>query len=666
MSLKSFHSILVANRAEIAVRVMRTAKQLGYRTIAIYSEADAAAPHVKTADDAVLIGPAPVAESYLDVDRVLAAAKKSGAEAIHPGYGFLSENAGFARACAQAGLVFIGPPADAIDLMGNKAQAKRHMTKAGVPCVPGYQGEDQSDAVFVEAANEIGFPVMVKAAAGGGGRGMRLVTDAGQLVTALELARSESQNAFGSGELILEKALVRPRHVEVQVFADAHGNAIHLGERDCSVQRRHQKVIEEAPCPIMTDVLREQMGAAAIEAAQSIDYRGAGTVEFLLDESGAFYFLEMNTRLQVEHPVTEMITGTDLVGLQIQVAQGEPLGFSQAYVSLDGHAIEVRLYAEDPANDFLPSTGTIDLWRPPCGDGVRVDAGIETGLEVSPFYDPMLAKVVAWGATRDVARRRLIEALEQTALFGVSSNRDFLIAALGKDAFASGEATTAFIAEEFSESELRDTVPVFEQIAVAAVLQYVAAREVARDRAIAVSDALDNWSSAGDLVSRYRYSVAETEFDLTVSPRGRNDYVVVRDEDELAVCVLDHADNVANVVVGEHRHRVLFEIPEAGRIHLAMDGRVASLRNAIAVGAQAEEEAGGGSVVAPMHGMLLEVVVVTGQSVSKGDRLAVLEAMKMQHEILAQIDGRISEVLRNAGEQVGADELILQIEEIET
>jgi len=416
----------------------------------------------------------------------------------------------------------------------------------------------------------------------------------------------------------------------------------------------------------MTAALREQMGAAAVEAARSIDYRGAGTVEFLLDESGTFYFLEMNTRLQVEHPVTEMITGRDLVGLQIQVAQGEPLGFSQADVSLDGHAIEVRLYAEDPANDFLPSTGTVDLWSPPCGDGVRVDAGIETGLEVSPFYDPMLAKVVAWGETRDVARRRLIEALEQTALFGVSSNRDFLIAALGKDVFASGGATTAFIAEEFSDSELGDTVPAFEQVAAAAVLQYVAEREVARECAVAVSDALDNWSSAGDLVSRYQYVVAETEFDLTVSPRGRNDYVVVREEDELAVCLLDCADNVANVVVGEHRRRILFDIPEAGRIHLAMDGRVASLRNAIAVGAEADEQAGGGDVVAPMHGMLLEVVVVAGQMVSKGDRLAVLEAMKMQHEILAQIDGKVSEVLRNAGEQVGADELILQIEEVET
>ncbi|MEM8660689.1 MAG: biotin carboxylase N-terminal domain-containing protein, partial [Pseudomonadota bacterium] len=402
--MTQFTSVLIANRGEIACRVIRTAKAQGYRTVAVYSEADASAPHIKLADEAVCIGPSPVNESYLVQDNILKAAASSGAGAVHPGYGFLSENADFARACEAAGLVFIGPSADAIHLMGNKAEAKRRMIEADVPCVPGYEGEDQSDATLLAEGERIGPPLMVKAAAGGGGRGMRLVHDIEELGNAIQLARAEAESAFGSGELILEKAIIRPRHVELQVFADSQGNTVHLGERDCSVQRRHQKVVEEAPCPVMTDSLREQMGAAAVAAAQSINYRGAGTVEFLLDEQGEFYFLEMNTRLQVEHPVTELITGLDLVALQLQVAQGEPLGFDQSDVELQGHAIEVRLYTEDPAQDFLPTSGPIDLWAPPAGTGVRVDDGIATGQEISPFYDPMVAKIIASGPTREIAR----------------------------------------------------------------------------------------------------------------------------------------------------------------------------------------------------------------------------------------------------------------------
>ncbi len=369
-------SILIANRGEIAVRVMRTAKALGYRTIAVYSAADADAPHVRMADDAALLGPAPAAQSYLDGTRILRAAAQTGADAIHPGYGFLSENAAFARAVTAAGLVFIGPSAESIEMMGNKAAAKRRMIAAGVPCVPGYEEQDQSDATLIGAAARIGYPLMVKAAAGGGGRGMRLVHEANALSGAIASARSEALNACGSADLILEKAIARPRHVEFQVLADSHGNTLHLGERDCSVQRRHQKVVEEAPCPVMDDVLRARMGAAAVEAARSIDYRGAGTVEFLLDEYGEFYFLEMNTRLQVEHPVTEMITGLDLVALQIRVAEGRPLGMTQDEVRLSGHAIEARLYAETPARNFLPASGRVALWQPVSGEGVRVDAGI--------------------------------------------------------------------------------------------------------------------------------------------------------------------------------------------------------------------------------------------------------------------------------------------------
>ncbi|MCG8443265.1 MAG: ATP-grasp domain-containing protein, partial [Caulobacterales bacterium] len=443
--MADFDTLLIANRGEIACRVMRTARAMGLRTVAVYSDADAAAPHVQLADAAVNIGPPPAGESYLRADTIIDAAKRAGAGAIHTGYGFLSENAAFAQAVEEAGLIFIGPPVGAIEVMGDKARAKRAMIAAGVPCAPGYQGEDQSDETLLREAKAIGFPLMVKAAAGGGGRGMRLVHAEAALADAIGLARSEAENAFGSGALIIEKAIIQPRHVELQVFADAHGTVLHLGERDCSVQRRHQKVVEEAPCPVMTPALRAAMGEAAVDAARAVDYRGAGTVEFLLDRECGFHFLEMNTRLQVEHPVTEAVTGLDLVALQIAVARGEPLGLSQDDVALAGHAIEVRLYAEDPDADFLPSTGPILLWRPPSGAGVRVDAGVETGGEISPFYDPMVAKIIASGPTREDARKRLVRALEGAALFGPKTNRDFLLDALRQDAFVKGEATTAFI-----------------------------------------------------------------------------------------------------------------------------------------------------------------------------------------------------------------------------
>ena len=453
----NFSKVLVANRGEIAWRVMRTAKAMGYRTVAVYSDADRDAPHVAFADEAVRIGPPPVGESYLNIDRILEAAHTSGADAVHPGYGFLSENEVFAAACEKAGLVFIGPPPAAIAAMGNKAAAKRRMIDAGVPCVPGYQGDDQSDANLEKEARKIGLPVMVKAAAGGGGRGMRLVTDGAELLDAIRTARTEAQSAFGSGELILEKAVVDARHVEIQVFADNHGNVIHLGERDCSVQRRHQKVIEEAPSPAVNADLRARMGAAAVAAARAIDYRGAGTVEFLLGGDRAFYFLEMNTRLQVEHPVTEAITGLDLVDWQLRVARGEALPLAQDQVQLKGHAIEVRLYAEDAYAGFLPQTGRIDVWRPATGPGVRTDHGMKDGLAISPFYDPMIAKVIAHGATRDEARRRLVKALRDTVVLGPTTNRHFLIRLLEHPEFAAGKATTAFLSKHaFAEPEITD------------------------------------------------------------------------------------------------------------------------------------------------------------------------------------------------------------------
>lgn len=656
-----FTSVLVANRGEIACRVMRTARAQGYRTVAVYSDADAKAPHVLMADEAVHIGPSPVNESYLVADKILAAAKSSGAEAIHPGYGFLSENAGFAQACEDAGLVFIGPRPDAIQLMGNKAEAKRRMIAAAVPCVPGYEGEDQSDATLLSEGARIELPLMVKAAAGGGGRGMRLVHKMDELANAIKLARAEATSAFGNGELILEKAIIRPRHVEVQVFGDSHGNIVHLGERDCSVQRRHQKVVEEAPCPVMTDALRNEMGAAAVAAAQSINYRGAGTVEFLLDEHGAFYFLEMNTRLQVEHPVTELITGLDLVSMQLEVAQGEPLGFTQSDVTLSGHAIEVRLYTEDPSQDFLPTSGPVDLWSPPTGTGIRVDSGICTGQQISPFYDPMVAKIIASGPTRDIARLRLVEALKDTVLFGTRHNRDFLVACLEKDCFAVGEATTAFIAEEFSEGEIADTQPAFADSAVAAVLELALEHCDLYASSVIVAPELRDWSSASPLVSRKQYVHGEQVHDLSVIPLANARYQVTDATDTVVIELFSMADSTAHVGIDESQHVVRYHLPETGRLYLSIEGRAAQYRDMIRLDGMQDEVGGSGKIIAPMHGLLLEVRVAAGDTVESGQTLAILEAMKMHYEIVADAAGEVAEVMAVAGTQVAADDLLISI-----
>ncbi len=660
-----FTSVLVANRGEIACRVMRTARAQGYRTIAVYSDADAATPHVLMADEAVHIGPGPVNESYLVVANILAAAKASGAEAIHPGYGFLSENAAFAQACEDAGLVFIGPRPDAIHLMGNKAEAKRRMIAAGVPCVPGYEGEDQGDDTLLREGAKIELPLMVKAAAGGGGRGMRLVHKADELANAIKLARAEATSAFGNGDLILEKAIIRPRHVEVQVFGDSHGNIVHLGERDCSVQRRHQKVVEEAPCPVMTDALREAMGAAAVAAAQSINYRGAGTVEFLLDEQGKFYFLEMNTRLQVEHPVTELITGMDLVALQLQVAQGEPLGFTQGDVTLTGHAIEVRLYTEDPSQDFLPTSGPVDLWSPPSGTGIRVDSGICSGQQISPFYDPMVAKIITSGPTRDIARLRLIEALKETVLFGPRHNRDFLVACLQKPCFAAGQATTAFIAEEFAAGEIADATPQFADSAVAAVIELALEHRELHNSSVIVAPELRDWASASPLVSRKRYQHGEQVHDLAITSLGRARYrvfdaarsVVI----ERVIELLSMADSTAHVTIDEAQHVVRYHLPETGKLYLSIDGRAAQYRDLIRLDGVQDATGGSGRIVAPMHGLLLEVRVAVGDTVAIGQTLAVLEAMKMHYEIVADAAGEVVEVMAVGGKQVAADDLLIHI-----
>lgn len=656
-------SILIANRGEIACRIIRTAKAMGIRTIAIYSDADAKASHVKMADQAYRIGPAPVGESYLLPDKILEAAKATNAQAIHPGYGFLSENAAFAQAVADAGLIFIGPKPDAIDLMGDKAKAKRRMIKAGVPCVPGYQGEAQDDQTLLKESQSIGFPIMVKAAAGGGGRGMRLVNSSSDLPDAIKDARSEAANAFGSDVLILERAVQKPRHVEIQVFADSFGNTIHLGERDCSVQRRHQKVLEEAPCPVMSETLRAAMGEAAVKAAKDIGYVGAGTVEFMLDSSGEFFFLEMNTRLQVEHPVTELITALDLVALQIRVASGEPLGLTQEDVTLTGHAIEARLYAEDPAADFLPATGPIHLWAPASGKGIRIDSGIETGGDVSPFYDPMIAKIIAYGESREEARLKLIRAIKETAMLGVKTNKSFLIDALGREDFVAGEATTAFIAENFTNDDLKDNSLPARDAAISAVIQYELSRDLAHSKSIGVDQTSLNWTSAKPIATPFIYKDGDEDISASVTPTSGSRYAVRVGEQSFAVTPLRRNNHTALIDVEGHRIDVQFHSLTDANILICIDGKDYDLTNQVGIFASAAMDVGGGSVIAPMHGALLDIFVAEGDTVTKGQRLAILEAMKMQHEILADVDGTITDIHVKAGTQVAADTLMIEIEE---
>ncbi|KIC11786.1 3-methylcrotonyl-CoA carboxylase [Leisingera sp. ANG-M1] len=650
----SFDTILVANRGEIALRVMRTARAMGLKCVAVYSDADACSPHVAFADHTVRIGEGPAAGSYLSIERIIKAARDAGAGAVHPGYGFLSENAAFARACAKAGLVFIGPPPDVIALMGNKAAAKRKMAATGVRCVPGYEGADQSADVLKGEALRIGFPVMIKAAAGGGGKGMRLVETAEEFRTALELARSEALAAFGSDEVILERALARPRHVEVQIFGDTQGSVIHLGERDCSVQRRHQKVVEEAPGPAVDADLRARMGAAAVAAAQAIGYQGAGTVEFLLDEMGDYFFLEMNTRLQVEHPVTEMITGLDLVEMQIRVARGEALGLTQEDVQISGHAIEARLYAEDPAQGFLPQAGRIADWQPPAGAGIRVDSGIAAGQEVSSFYDPLLAKVTAHGRTREEARLRLRAALQETVLFGLACNRDFLLQVMDHPEFSAGNAATDFIASHSLNAEARPLDS--REIALAAALLYRAQQQRFAAKAGGISQELLGWPGRG--VAQARFRLAWDDGSGTVQ---------VRETDAgLTVAVAD-ARHVAAVtgtewMVDGARAGLRAWLMQGRRLYAATRKRLFSL-TLEAAGRAVHAEGGPVRVTAPMHGKLLEICVTEGEDVAAGSRLAVLEAMKMQHEIRAAAAGTVMKIAVQEGVQVVAGDLLLETAE---
>jgi 3-methylcrotonyl-CoA carboxylase alpha subunit len=654
-----FDSVLIANRGEIACRIARTAKRLGLRTIAVYSEADAQALHVRACDEAHPIGPAAAAESYLAIDKILDVAVRAGAQCIHPGYGFLAERAEFAEACAAEDIVFVGPPPTAIRAMGLKDQAKALMAKAGVPVVPGYHGERQEPKFLKEKAYEIGYPVLIKPVAGGGGKGMRRVERHADFDAELEGAMREAASSFGDARVLIEKYVTAPRHIEIQVFADTEGNVIHLHERDCSLQRRHQKVLEEAPAPGMTGELRALMGRAATEAARAVGYVGAGTVEFIADgarelRADGFWFMEMNTRLQVEHPVTETITGIDLVEWQFRVAAGEKLPLAQNAVPLDGHAVEARLYAEDPEKGFLPSTGRLMALVFAAGEGIRVDTGVTEGDEVSPFYDPMVAKVIAHGATRDQALDRLGQALAGTVVAGPRTNLGFLVGLVRAEEFRQGRHDTGFIDRNLAD--LGGVPRAFDRAAAAAG----AARLLARDNArIAAARAPDVPPSPWDADDAFQLSgTRRLILPLLVDGEPATAEATYASHATIAAGNASHAQ-VAVDGVDAATDALAIDAPDA--VYVLRQGRQTVVRPKN-VAVDLEHLDGDGLVRAPMHGKLLAILVAPGASVTKGQRLAVIEAMKMEHSLLAPVAGRVAEIAATAGSQVAEGARIMVIE----
>jgi geranyl-CoA carboxylase alpha subunit len=642
-----FSKVLVANRGEIAVRVMQTAKAMGYQTVAVYSDADRNARHVQEADEAVYIGASKVSESYLSITKIIEACKKTGADAVHPGYGFLSENTDFAQACIDNQITFIGPTASAIELMGSKRLSKIAMIEAGVPCVPGYEGDRQDLEYLATQAEQIGFPIMVKASAGGGGRGMRLVQQSSELVEALQTARSEAENAFGSGELILEKAVIAPRHVEIQVFGDTHGNYVYLFERDCSIQRRHQKVVEEAPCPVMTPELRQQMGEAAVAAAKACAYVGAGTVEFLLDASGEFYFLEMNTRLQVEHPVTELITGLDLVEWQLRVSNGEQLPLQQHELTLNGHAIEVRLYAEDPRQNFLPQTGQVLRWKPTILPNVRIDHGMLATDEVSPFYDPMVAKVIAYGKTREDAIRLLARAVDDCVLLGVNSNKQFLVNLLRHPVIVAGDTNTAFIQQHFQDdSSLHHQVLSLEILAIAAAL-------------FSQSKGIVAWQTGLGVPLPLKLKYDDQQIQLQLSSENNQITVQLCDQTICIEVIEKTAEQMIYVVEGVRR-RVQYVL-DGDQLYLDRDNGNITIRNVTYAAPETADVVGDGKIRAPMDGAVVNILVNKGDSVVKGQTLLVLEAMKIQQQIRSDVDGVVEDILGQQGQQVKKRQMLFSI-----
>ena len=665
-----FDKILIANRGEIACRVAATARRLGIRTVAVYSDVDAQSLHVAVCDEAIRIGAAAPRASYLNGAAILDAAKRAGAQAIHPGYGFLSENETFAADCARAGVVFIGPPPAAIAAMGSKSAAKTIMARAGVPVVPGYHDDDQDPALLAREAARIGFPVLIKATAGGGGKGMKVAASAAEFASALASAQREAKASFGDDRMLVERYLRAPRHIEIQVFADTHGNVVHLFERDCSVQRRHQKVLEEAPAPGMDAERRRAMGDAATAAAKAIGYVGAGTVEFIAEQDGTFYFMEMNTRLQVEHPVTEMITGLDLVEWQLRVAAGEPLPAAQSALAIHGHAIEARIYAEDPDRGFLPSIGRISHWRMPvAGNGVRVDTGFREGDDVSPFYDPLLAKVIAWGEDRARARAALLNALDQCEVTGVTTNVAFLERVVAHHAFASGRLDTGLI-DTHRDALLAPASAAPDRAWIAAALsEYQAIECAARASSAGAADPYSPWHAA----DAWWNGTATHRIAITLADASGQRTVTVKPNDDGSVTL--GGDVEARTVRADTRDGRLFVAAQRGgapdveasfAASVVRDGNVLHVFSPAARArlsrvdplAHADDEAGHpGHLAAPMSGTVVAVMVKPGDSVEKGAPLVVLEAMKMEHTIAAPAAGVVVAVNYGVGDRVaeGAD-----------
>jgi 3-methylcrotonyl-CoA carboxylase alpha subunit len=655
-----FTKILIANRGEIACRVAATARRLGVKTVAVYSESDAQAKHVAACDEAVLIGPAPAKESYLLGEKIIQVALATGAQAIHPGYGFLSENSEFADACAKAGLVFIGPPASAIRAMGSKSAAKTLMEKAHVPLVPGYHGDNQDAETLHKEADRIGYPVLLKASAGGGGKGMRVVESSADFKAALASCKREAISSFGDDKVLVEKYLQRPRHIEIQIFSDTFGNCVYLFERDCSVQRRHQKVLEEAPAPGMTEQRRKAMGEAAMAAAKAVGYVGAGTVEFIANQDGSFYFMEMNTRLQVEHPVTEMITGTDLVEWQLRVASGEPLPMQQSQLQIRGHAIEARVYAENPDNGFLPSIGTLMHVRTPdavnfkLGE-IRIDSGVREGDSISPFYDPMIAKLIVWGKDRNEALTRMAQALAQYQIVGLSSNIGFLQRLIQSHAFSTADLDTGLIERNHAElfpAPVAVSLPV---LALAAVKLIQLETNNERDP----WSLGHGWRMNSDLVRSLRFLRDDEVSEVTVRYLAQGWHMTGAGE-EADVKLVDNSIQVGNqtfngcvVRHGEH-------------VHVFSQGQHIELTyvDPLLHAGESETEAGRGSAncAAPMPGKIVALLVEAGQAVKKGESLLIMEAMKMEHTIAAPVDGVVKELMYLVGDQVsdGAQLLVFE------
>jgi len=657
--------ILIANRGEIACRVIKTARKLGIATVAVYSDADANALHVGMADESVHVGQAPSKESYLMADRILAAAKKTGADAVHPGYGFLSENAGFAKALADNNLIFIGPPPSAIEAMGSKSAAKQIMENAGVPLVPGYHGDDQSETCLRNAAEEMGYPVLLKAAAGGGGKGMRQVWSGDEFSQALAAAKREAMASFSDDIMLVEKYLTQPRHVEIQVFCDSHGNGVYVFERDCSVQRRHQKVIEEAPAPGMTESLRKTMGEAALKAAHAIGYVGAGTVEFLLDTDGSFYFMEMNTRLQVEHPVTEMISGEDLVEWQIRVAEGAPLPKKQSELSLHGHAFEARIYAEDPDNNFLPATGKLILLQPPVEDRyIRVDTGVLQGDEVSVYYDPMIAKLIVWGDNREQALQRLLKALREYHIDGVTTNIEFLYNVAASEPFQKADLVTTFIEQHQDSLFPVQTGLNLEMLPALTLLTLLEQRNLNNDQ----QDPTSPWSelSAWRPNSAHSQSLkihhGDQDYDVLVTTQndgwliehnGRTWLTSGRiKEHKFTASVDGHNQNYS--WSKNNNQFTLFSASEAISFYRVMPDL-----------GELDSQGSETGFTAPMNGTIVAVMVEAGQSVKKGEALLIMEAMKMEHNITAPADGKVVSFFYQAGELVDGGATLLEFEKDE-